>query len=320
MATATPATSGIALPSGSKELRFQSGKISRFLLRDRTLGYIFLTPALLVILCVVAYPFVNAVLLTFQQKTAGAPGKFIGLDNYRELLNMEVFWRTVYNTVFYTGFAVALKFVFGLGMALVLNQERLFNNLFRTFLLIPWAIPTVMSALNWRWIFDDASGLINNVLVRLDLIDETISWLSNPHLAMLSVLVVVVWQGTPFFTMSFLAGLQAIPKELYEAAEIDGASVLQQFRYITLPRLQPVFVTAVMLSAILTSASIQFVYILTNGGPSDRTMIFPVLSYNLALGGAQRLGMGATVSLFFFPVLVVFIIFLTRRMLREKGE
>lgn len=318
MATATPATSGIALPSGSKELRFQSGKISRFLLRDRTLGYIFLTPALLVILCVVAYPFVNAVLLTFQQKTAGAPGKFIGLDNYRELLNMQVFWRTVYNTIFYTGFAVALKFVFGLIMALVLNQERLFNNLFRTFLLIPWAIPTVISALNWRWIYDDASGLINNVLVRLELIEETISWLSDPHLAMFAVIAVVVWQGTPFFTMGFLAGLQAIPKELYEAAEIDGATVLQQFRHITIPSLRPIFVTVVMLSSILTAAGIQFVLVLTNGGPADRTMIFPVLSYSLALGGAQRLGMGATVSLFFFPAFVILIYFLTRRMLRER--
>jgi ABC-type sugar transport system permease subunit len=258
--------------------------------------------------------------MTFQNKTAGAPGRFIGLANYRELLANPVFWRVILNTAIYTGFGVGLKFFLGLGMALVLNQERMCNNLFRSFLLIPWAIPTVISALNWRWIYDDASGLINNVLVRLNLIDETISWLSDPHLAMLAVIVVVVWQGTPFFTMSFLAGLQAIPKELYEAAEIDGASVPQQFFYITLPRLQPIFITAIMLSAILTSASIQFVYILTNGGPSDRTMIFPVLSYNLALGGAQRLGMGATVSLFFFPILVIFIIFLTRRMLREKGE
>ena len=118
---------------------------------------------------------------------------------------------------------------------------------------------------------------------------------------MLSVIAVVVWQGTPFFTMSFLAGLQAIPKELYEAAEIDGASVLQQFTHITLPRLHPIFITAVMLSAILTSSAIQFVLILTNGGPADRTMIFSVLSYHLALGGAQRLGMGAAVSLIFFP-------------------
>jgi multiple sugar transport system permease protein len=289
-------------------------------MRDGTLGYLFLLPAILVIVSLVAYPFASAIVMTFQERTAGAPGRFIGLDNYRERFSSEVFLRTVFNTVVYTVFGVGIKFLLGLSMALVLNQERFCNNLFRSFLLIPWAIPTVMSALNWRWIFDDASGLINNILVRLDLIDETISWLSNPNLAMLSVITVVVWQGTPFFTMSFLAGLQAIPKELYEAAEIDGASVLQQFKHITLPRLQPIFITALMLSAILTSAAIQFVLILTNGGPADRTNIFSVLSYHLALGGAQRLGMGAAVSLIFFPILVVFIVFLTRRMLREKGE
>jgi multiple sugar transport system permease protein len=300
----------MALPLGSKALRF--------IMRDRQLGYLFLAPALLVVLCLVAYPFVSAVVLTFQQKTAGAPGKYIGLNNYRELLNNEVFWRTVYNTIFYTGVAVALKFVFGLGMALVLNQERLFNNFFRSFLLIPWAVPAVIAALNWRWIYDDASGLINNVLVRLELIDETISWLSNPNLAMFAVIAVVVWQGTPFFTMGFLAGLQSISKELYEAAEIDGATVLQQFRHITLPCLSPIIITVVMLSTILTSAGIQFVLILTNGGPADRTMTFPMLSYAYALGGAQRLGMGATVSLFFFPAFVILIVFLTRRMLREK--
>jgi multiple sugar transport system permease protein len=130
----------------------------------------------------------------------------------------------------------------------------------------------------------------------------------------------VVWQGTPFFTMAFLAGLQSIPKELYEAAEIDGASILQQFWYITIARLRPIFITVVMLSTIFTASSVNFVYILTNGGPADRTQIFPTLSYNLALGGAQRLGMGATVSLFFFPLLVLFIFFLTRRMLRERED
>jgi ABC-type sugar transport system permease subunit len=207
-----------------------------------------------------------------------------------------------------------------MSMALVLNQERWCNNVFRSFLLLPWAIPTVISALNWRWIYDDASGLINNVLVRLHLVNESISWLSDPNLAMLAVIIVVVWQGTPFFTMSFLAGLQAVPKELYEAAEVDGATLLQQFWHVTIPRLRPVFITAAMLSTIWTSANIQFVYILTNGGPADRTQIFPTLSYNLALGGAQRLGMGATVSLFFFPMLVLLIVFVTRRMLREKEE
>jgi multiple sugar transport system permease protein len=316
---ASSATSSIALAPESKTLRYYSGKISRFLLKDRTLGYLFLAPALLVILVLVIYPFVGAVFLTFQAKTAGAPGTWVGLNNYRELLSNEVFSRTVYNSIFYTVVAVSLKFVFGLSMALVLNQERLFNNFYRSFLLIPWAIPTVISALNWRWIYDDASGLINNVLVRLELIDETISWLSDPNLAMFAVIAVVVWQGTPFFTMGFLAGLQSISKELYEAAEIDGATVLQQFRHITIPCLSPIIITVVMLSTILTAAGIQFVLILTNGGPADRTMIFPMLSYAYALGGAQRLGMGATVSLFFFPAFVILIYFLTRRMLQEKG-
>ena len=213
----------------SKTLRYYSGKISRFLLRDRTLGYLFLAPALLVILVLVIYPsWVPS--FSRSSRKRPAPGTWVGLNNYRELLSNEVFSRTVYNSIFYTVVAVALKFVFGLSMALVLNQERLFNNFFRSFLLIPWAIPTVISALNWRWIYDDASGLINNVLVRLELIDETISWLSDPNLAMGAVIAVVVWQGTPFFTMGFLAGLQSISKELYEAAEIDGASVLQQFQ------------------------------------------------------------------------------------------
>ena len=318
MATSTPVS--LPIPSSRPKLGWGKERIQRFLLRDSTLGYLFLFPALLIVLGLVAYPFVNAVVMTFQAKTAGAPGRFIGLANYRELLANEVFWRTVWNMLVYTGLGVGIKFCIGLSMALVLNQERFCNNLFRSFLLIPWAIPTLISALNWRWIYDDASGLINNILVRLNLVEETISWLSDPHLAMFSVIAVVVWQGTPFFTMVFLAGLQAIPRELYEAAEIDGASILQQFWYITIARLRPIFITAVMLSTIWTSSGIQFVYILTNGGPADRTQIFPMLSYTYALGGAQRLGMGATVSLFFFPVLLIFIFFLTRRMLREREE
>jgi multiple sugar transport system permease protein len=316
---ATSSTVSLPVPQVRKPLGFRQ-KLERFLMQDRVLGYLFLLPALAVILGLVAYPFVNAIVMTFQAKTAGSPGRFIGLANYAELLRNEVFLRTVWNTFVYTGLGVGIKFCIGLCMALVLNQERFGNNFFRSFLLIPWAVPTVISALNWRWIYDDASGLINNVLVRFNLIGESISWLSDPHLAMFSVIAVVVWQGTPFFTMAFLAGLQAIPKELYEAAEIDGASILQQFRYITIARLRPIFITVVMLSTIFTSSSINFVYILTNGGPADRTQIFPTLSYNLALGGAQRLGMGATVSLFFFPILVIFIFFLTRRMLRERED
>src|SRR5215510_3069484 len=199
MATSTPVS--IPIPSSRPTLGWWKGRVQRFLLLDSTLGYLFLLPALLVILGLVAYPFANAIVMTFQNKTAGAPGRFIGLANYRELLANSIFWRVIFNTAIYTGFGVGLKFFLGLGMALVLNQERMCNNLFRSFLLIPWAIPTVISALNWRWIYDDASGLINNVLVRLNLIDETISWLSDPNLAMFSVIAAVPWQGAPFVTM-----------------------------------------------------------------------------------------------------------------------
>ena len=163
---AASGTASLSLPSSSRTYGSWKDRIQRALLRDRFLGYLFLFPALLVILSLLAYPFVTAIIVTFQSKSAGAPGRFIGLDNYRELLASEVFLRTIFNTVIYTGVGVGIKFCVGLSMALVLNQERRWNNLFRSFLLIPWAIPTVMSALNWRWIYDDASGLIN--LKKLD--------------------------------------------------------------------------------------------------------------------------------------------------------
>jgi multiple sugar transport system permease protein len=176
-----------------------------------------------------------------------------------------------------------------------------------------------MSALNWRWIFDDASGLINNVLVRLELIDETISWLSEPQSRHALRDRGGGLAGHALFHHELPRGPAGYSQGALRAAEIDGASVLQQFTHITLPRLRPIFITALMLSAILTSAAIQFVLVLTNGGPADRTMIFRCWPYHLALGGAHVWGWGAAVSLVFFPILVVFIVFLTRRMLREKG-
>jgi multiple sugar transport system permease protein len=287
--------------------------------RETRLAYAILAPTLLVILCLVAYPFLGAIYLSVQDKMVGTPGKFVGLSNYTELLRDEVFLRTAWNSLVYTVVAVALKFVIGLTMALVLDQERRFNNFFRTLLFVPWAVPVVIVALNWRWIFDDLSGFLNNFLITFHLTHDIISWLSDPRLAMGCVVAVVVWAGTPFYAMTFLAGLQSIPRELYEAAEIDGAGVLQQFSQVTVPRLRTIFITTVMLSTIWTATNLQFVLILTRGGPASRTDIFPHLAYQTALG-ARRLGMGAAVSLVFFPVLVVAIIIATRQMLRDRDE
>ena len=287
--------------------------------REGRLAYALLTPTLLVILFLVAYPFFGAIVLSLQDKMVGSPGRWIGLANYAELFRDDIFWRTAWNSVVYTVVAVALKFVLGLTMALILDQERRFNNVFRTLLFVPWAVPIIIVALNWRWIFDDLSGFLNNFLITFHLTSNIISWLSDPALAMGCVIAVVVWAGTPLYSMTFLAGLQAIPRELYEAAEIDGASVVQQFFHITVPRLRTIFLTTVMLSTIWTATNLQFVFVLTRGGPSNRTEIFPHLAYTTALA-ARRLGMGAAVSLVFFPVLAVLILLLTRRMLRPADD
>src|SRR5262249_61568680 len=204
-------------------------------------------------------------------------------------------------------------------MALILDQERRFNNFFRTLLFVPWSVPVVIVALNWRWIFDDLSGFLNNFLITFHLTSNIISWLSDPSLAMACVIAVVVWAGTPLYSMTFLAGLQAIPRELYEAAEIDGASVVQQFFHVTVPRLRTIFLTTVMLSTIWTATNLQFVYFLTKGGPAGRTQIFPYRSYEQALG-AFRLALGAATSLIFLPLLVLLIVFLPRRMLQQPDE
>jgi len=305
------------VPVGSADVRPRRKSLA--LQREGRLAYALLTPTFLVILFMVGYPFFSALYLSLQDKMVGAPGRWVGMANYVELFHDEVFLRTAWNSVVYTVVAVALKFVFGLTMALILDQERRFNNFFRALLFVPWAVPVVIVSLNWRWIFDDLSGFLNNFLITFHLSNNIISWLSDPALAMGCVIAVVVWAGTPLYSMTFLAGLQAIPKELYEAAEIDGASVVQQFFYVTVPRLKTIFLTTVMLSTIWTATNLQFVFVLTRGGPANRTEIFPHLAFMTALG-ARRLGMGAAVSLIFFPVLVVLIVILTRRMLRPTDD
>src|SRR5262249_13159157 len=179
-------------------------------------------------------------------------------------------------------------------------------------------VPTLIAGLTWKWLYDGSqAGMLNMLALKLGLTHDLIQWLGNYDLALVSVVVAVVWAGTPFWAMMFLAGLQAIPGELYEAAEIDGANAFQRFLSITMPALAPIIVITTMLSTIWTATSINFTYILTGGGPANATMIFPLLAYQVGVAGAQRLGMGAAISLFFFPIFLAMIYFLTRRMLTE---
>ena len=284
----------------------------------RTLAFLFLLPTLVVLTSVVLYPFVYALLLSFEDKTAGIPSRFVGLRNYSELLSDWQFFEIFYNTIWYTAVGVGIKFVVGLASALVLNQPRRFNAIYRTILFIPWAVPTVIASLIWLWFYNEFNGLLNVLLVRLGLLDYGIAWLAEPRWAMWAVIAVVVWNGTPFYTMHFLAGLQSIPKELYEAAEIDGAATLHKFWHITIPSLKAVFTITVMLSTVFTSTSIVVVHILTNGAPANLTQILPNESYNVAIT-AGRIGLGSAINMTLFPFLVIFIVFLTRRLLRKGG-
>ncbi|HLH74620.1 MAG TPA: sugar ABC transporter permease, partial [Chloroflexota bacterium] len=228
------------------------------------------------------------------------------------------FWNSVLVTVEYTASAEIGKFLIGVVTALILHNSLRARGLFRTLLFIPWAVPAVVSAYTWRWMFDDRLGLWNSLLTDVGLIHAPILFLSNINLALWSVVAATIWQGTPFWTMTYLAGLQSIPSEIYEAAHIDGADSWQSFWRITMPNLMPVIIVTFMLSTIWTSNNLQYVYILTNGGPVNATETFPLLAYIFGMRD-YNLGIAAAVPLLFFPVFAVMIYFLSGRLLREEA-
>lgn len=283
--------------------------------REGVLGYLFTGPAVVVLLALIAYPFVLALWLSLTNKNVGRPGAFVGLDNFTFLLGDSMFRQTAYNTFFYTGFAVLFKVLLGVIMALVLNQKFRGNNFFRGMLLLPWIIPASLSTLAWLWVFDSLHGVLNWALLGLHITDHAVLWLGKPNLARFSTIVVNIWRGTPFFGIAFLAGLQSISEELFDAAKIDGADAWQSFRFVTLPLLQPVLIVVTLFSIVQTLADFQIVYILTRGGPANATHLFGTLAFQTAFSYG-RMGMGAAIALFIFPALAILVVFELRR-LRE---
>src|SRR5579883_661568 len=289
--------------------------------RDWPLAYGLILPAVLVVIGLIAYPFLYSIWMSLQAIHIGGEGRFIGLRNYESLLlgaNSPRFWNSVGVTVAYTVSAEIGKFILGIVTALILHHSLRARGLFRTLLFIPWAVPAVVSAYTWRWMFDDRLGLWNTLLLDFSIIHSPVLWLSDINLALWSVVAATIWQGTPFWTMTYLAGLQSIPNEIYEAAHVDGAGASQSFFQITLPNLLPVIIVTFMLSTIWTSNNLQYVYILTNGGPVNATETFPLLAYIFGMRD-YNLGIAAAVPLLFFPVFAVMIYFLSGRLLREEA-
>ena len=285
--------------------------------RDWALGYMLLAPCLIVLIGLIAYPFFYAILLSLQSKQIGSPATFVGFQNFIVLWHNPVFYSTIRNTAIVTVVGVGAKFVVGLSIALVLNERIKLREFWRALLFFPWTIPIVVSAFSWRWILDDMNGVANLILANFGFVQEYILWLGDAHIAIWVIVAAVLWEGTPFYTMNFLAGLAAIPSDLYEAAKIDGAGTIQSFIHITVPSLMNVFIITTLLSMIWTANELQWVFILTKGGPGHATETFPMMAFSQAIG-AKELGMGAAVALSFFPLFLVIIFFLTGRMLRTE--
>jgi multiple sugar transport system permease protein len=275
--------------------------------REEVFSLLMILPPMAFLIALVGYPFVYGIWLSLENRPVAQPGTFIGLGNFITNFHDPTFWQVVQNTFVYTAAATLLKMVGGLGLALVMNQAFRMKNLVRAVLLLPFIVPTVLSTIAWTWILDPSFSVINWLLVHGGIAERGPSWLGNPVLAMMSLIVVNTWRGLPFYAITLLAGLQTIPPELYEAATIDGAGALDRFRYVTLPLLKPVVFIVTMFSLIFTFSDFQLVYVLTRGGPANATHLFATYAFDLAMSGGQ-FGLGASVALAMLPPLALLII------------
>ena len=287
------------------------------------LGTLFMLPAAVFLICLLAYPLGLGVWLGFTDTKIGREGIFIGLENYEFLWADSVFWLSVFNTIVYTVVASALKFGLGLWLALLLNQHLPFKSLFRAIVLLPWVVPTVLSALAFWWIYDSQFSIISWSLMQLGLIQQPINFLGDPINARISVIVANVWRGIPFVAISLLAGLQTISPSLQEAASLDGATNWQRFRHVTLPLLTPIIAVVMTFSVLFTFTDFQLIYVLTKGGPVNATHLMATLSFQRGIPGGQ-LGEGAAIAVAMVPFLLGAIMFsffgLQRRKWQQGGQ
>ena len=283
------------------------GPVTRLLEDERWLAIVLLSPTVVLLAVFIAYPFVKGVLLSVTDAKVGVPGVFVGFANFAKLMDDSIFRVAVWNTFVYTGVTTVFKLALGLWLAMLLNRHFKGKAFTRAFVLLPFIIPTVLSTFAWKWMFDPTFSVINWALFHLGLITGRINWLGDPDLALISVMIVNIWRGVPFYAISLLAGLQTINPELQEAAAIDGARPWQRFWHVTWPLLLPVTMVVVLFSVIQTFADFQLVYVLTGGGPANATHLFATYAYQIGVG-TGLLSQGAAISLAMFPVLLIVVI------------
>lgn len=282
--------------------------------RGSLLPYVLLSPAVLATLVLVFYPMVQAAITSLYRNILWKPRgvTFIGLENYWAILHDPVVWSSLGRTGIWIGLTVPLQLLLGLVTALLLNQNFRWRGLARSLILIPWALPSVIIGLMWSWIYHPQVGVLNDLAMRLGLLQAAMPWLASPDTALYAIIVALVWQGFPFFAIMILAGLQTIPANLYEAASIDGAGTWQKFREITLPGLKGVLVTAVMLRLIWVANSIDVIYVMTGGGPGYASQTLPLYAFKRTYS-SMDLGYGTALAVTFSLLLLGMIVLYLRR-------
>ncbi len=280
-------------------------------------------PGAVSLLLFLTYPLGLGVWLGFTDAKVGRAGHWVGLDNFVYLFGDSVARLSLFNTLFYTVVASTIKFALGLWLAILLNQNIPFKSFVRAVVLLPFIVPTALSAIAFWWIYDAQFSVISWVLMKWGWIHSYIDFLGDPWLARMSTIIANVWRGVPFVAICLLAGLQTIPPSLYEAASIDGAKPSQQFWYVTLPLLTPIIAVVMTFSVLFTFTDFQLIYVLTHGGPLNATHLMATLSYQRAISGGA-LGEGAALSTAMIPFLLAAILFsyfgLQRRAWQQGGS
>ncbi|MBN8983105.1 MAG: sugar ABC transporter permease [Rhizobiales bacterium] len=279
----------------------------------------FMLPTAAFLILFLAYPLGLGVWMSFTDERIGRTGIFIGLENYEWLWNDSIFWLSVFNTLLYTIVASVIKFAVGLYLALLLNRHMPFKAIIRAIVLIPFIVPTVLSAIAFWWIYDPQFSIISWSLIKLGLISQNINFLGDTDWARGSVIFANIWRGVPFVAITLLAGLQTVSPSLYEAATLDGATDWQRFRYITYPLLTPIIAVVMTFSVLFTFTDFQLVWALTRGGPVNATHLMATLSYQRGILSG-RLGEGAAIATAMIPFLVAAIAISWFGMQRRKWQ
>jgi multiple sugar transport system permease protein len=300
-----------------------SSPLARLENNRNALGLLFMVPAAALLLFFLTYPLGLGVWLGFTDTKVGRGGVWVGLENYEFLFGDSVARLSLFNTIFYTVVASVIKFALGLWLALLLNKHLPFKAFIRAIVLLPFIVPTALSAIAFWWIYDAQFSVISWTLTKLGLIDRYIDFLGEPWNARFSVIAANIWRGVPFIAICLLAGLQTISPSFYEAASLDGATPWQQFRFVTLPLLTPIIAVVMTFSVLFTFTDFQLIYVLTRGGPLNATHLMATLSFQRAIPGGA-LGEGAALAVAMVPFLLAAILFsyfgLQRRAWQQGGK